>query len=235
MNQLFLILQWCKFVGLNKIIANLWLIFYHNRLWANVTNCPSSNCSCYVTNNITETNRLPVVFLQNISLGSVNVINLQPVTIYWFTLTCEGALSPVERQIETDVGRPSAPREIKVSLNRQRLSITWLAPSNPAGPIDNYRLIYDRQRSTNFSVSPDALYFDLDEDYVSGTTITHFLLACNTNSKEQSICSDANDGKFSYSNSINTSTTTKATSKGSKSLANISNLSLFLCFIVFIK
>ena len=78
-------------------------------------------------------------------LGYVKIDLLQPNTLYSFTATCKDTAATVSKTIEvkTDYGRPSAPQDIKVSLDSKHLKISWTPPQVPAGIINNYRLMVD--------------------------------------------------------------------------------------------
>ncbi|CAF3379702.1 unnamed protein product [Rotaria socialis] len=66
--------------------------------------------------------------------------DLEPDTMYSFTLSCGGTDETITRHIRTVYGRPSPPRNITATLVSERLRISWLPHSVPNEPIHNYKL-----------------------------------------------------------------------------------------------
>ncbi|CAF1533680.1 unnamed protein product [Adineta ricciae] len=177
-------------------------------LFINVTKCPTRACSCEVTSNASN-NALVVNFSTTDSgRGNVKVEQLQADTIYSFELTCVGADESVKLVLKTDFGRPSAPERISCDLNANHVHLSWHRPSTPAGPIHNYRLTLNRTTITE-SIPGDATTYTMTNDYVLGTEYNLVLTACNTNRKNESICSDPNLGSLTFYMEATTTSTPK--------------------------
>ncbi|CAF2178320.1 unnamed protein product [Rotaria magnacalcarata] len=163
-------------------------------LWANVTDCPPPSCKCFVQVNVTTYNDTYTVTFSSITpnIGSATVSDLEPDTLYSFSLTCIGTDGNATRLLRTDYGRPSVPRNITVTLVSKRLRISWLPPAVPNGPIHNYKLTKDRETISDEIPNNESSY-DMTKDYVYGETDTFFFSACNINRKNETVCSNPND------------------------------------------
>jgi hypothetical protein len=164
------------------------------------------------------------------SVGSATISDLKPDTLYSFTLTCVGANETVMRDVRTDYGRPSAPQNITVTHVSKRLRISWLPPSEPNGPIHNYKLIKERETISDKIPNSESSY-DMTKDYVYGETDTFFLSACNINRKNETPCSNPNDGKVSFFLPSSTTTSQQTTTRGNAS--NILSSSRLLVIFMF--
>lgn len=165
-----------------------------------------------------------IFLIEKPNIGRVQIDNLQPDTLYSFTLTCEGTEKNITHNIRTDYGRPSAPQNITVILNSKRLRVVWLPPLLPAGPIHNYKLTIN-QNTVVDNLPNDKLSYDMIEDYVYGMQYTFSLVACNKD-RQNTVCSRPNESQAS----IFIPTTTTATSEPNSS----STLSYSISFLIFI-
>ena len=140
--------------------------------------------------------------------GNVKVEQLQADTVYSFELTCIGADKPATLVLKTDFGRPSAPERISCDLDTKHVHLTGRRPSIPAGPIQNYRLTLNRTTITE-SIPGDATTYIVTNNYVWGTEYNLVLTACNTNRKNESICSDPSLGSLTFYMEATTTPTPK--------------------------
>ncbi|UJR21563.1 hypothetical protein I4U23_024646 [Adineta vaga] len=166
-------------------------------LYINVTDCSPRECMCEVVSNTSSSTFLVNFTSQNPERGSVNVLDLQADTLYSFELICLEGDRNVQLYLRTDYGRPSPPQNVTPVLESRRVRLSWLRPTTPAGPIHNYRLKRNQNPVTN-EIPGDALSYVMTEDYVFGSTDVFGLTACNTNNKNESICSDANQGTATF-------------------------------------
>ncbi|CAF1562713.1 unnamed protein product [Adineta ricciae] len=191
-------------------------------LFINVTKCPTTVCSCEVRSNASN-NALAVNFsTTNSDRGSVKVEQLRADTVYSFELICIGADKSAMLVLKTDFGRPSAPEQISCNLAGNHARLAWQRPSTPAGPIHNYRLTLNRTTITE-SIPGDATTYTMANDYVWGTEYNLVLTACNTNRKNESICSDPSLSSLTFYMEATTTT-----SKPKPSPAN--RLSCFITY-----
>jgi hypothetical protein len=142
--------------------------------------------------------------------GLVNIENLRSDTLYLFTLSCEGTDETITRNIRTDYGRPSLPENTTVILNLKRLTISWLPPLVPAGPIYSYRLIIDKNPIIN-DLPNTQFSYEMKEDYVYGTRHTFTVLACNKDRENSTVCSNEDEAEVSFFLQAITTTTTSST------------------------
>ncbi|CAF0972619.1 unnamed protein product [Rotaria sp. Silwood1] len=178
------------------------------QLWTNVTDCPPPSCQCQVIANVTSDHDVyPVKFLPDKpNIGAADVDDLQPDTLYSFTLSCVGTDQTMTRYNRTDYGRPSAPQNITVILNSKRLTLFWSPPLKPAGPVNNYRLIIDQSPAID-NIPNSQFSYNMKEDYIYGQKHVFYLLACNINRQNISECSNPNDGETSFIMSMTTTST----------------------------
>ena len=157
-------------------------------LWVDVTDCPSGSCACVVVNNQTVGSPKPVEFLVNrTNIGTVTFDNLQADTLYWFTLTCDGALEPITKQFRTYFGRPSPPMNVTARWINTRIQLVWLPPSNPAGPIHHYRIMLNGSDQID-NLPRDSLSYELREDDIRKITFLS-VMACNIDQRNSTFCS----------------------------------------------
>ena len=203
------------------------------RLWVNVTDCPQTPCLCEVKTNATDDNQaFAINFSDNTTnIGYVDIENLQPITLYSFTLSCIGTDQIKTRYIQTDYGRPSVPQNITITKNSNRLRISWLPPLTPAGPIHNYRLTINQNRSID-NLPNNIFSYDTTEDYIYDKEYLFIVQACNTDRQNNSVCSNANDGKVSI---IIPSTTTIIPSMTTTKPNSAGILSYSICTFVFLS
>ncbi|CAF0867197.1 unnamed protein product [Rotaria sordida] len=181
------------------------------QLWTDVTDCPSSACTCQVKANVTSDNDIyPVKFSsEKPNIGSADIDDLQPNTLYSFTISCIGTTQIITRYIRTGYGHPSKPHNITIILNSKRLKLSWSPPLLPAGPINNYRLTIDQQPIID-NIPKNQFSYDMTEDYIYGQTHIFFLQACNINRQNHSICSNPNDGNVIFPMPITTTLSQEA-------------------------
>ncbi|CAF2824483.1 unnamed protein product [Rotaria sp. Silwood2] len=164
-----------------------------------VIECPPPSCQCEVKSNATSNDKIhPVVFFEETpNISYVLFHNLQPNTLYSFTLTCAGTNETITRYIRTDYGIPSSPKNITVKLNSQRLTLFWSSPIQPAGPIYNYKLTIDAKLTIN-NIPNNQFSYTITEDFIYGERYLFYLQACNINRQNQSECSNPNDGNATF-------------------------------------
>ena len=127
--------------------------------------------------------------------------------MYSFDLNCSEVTYIKTYTIRTDVSRPSPPNQIHITLIKQRLRLTWTPPKLPNGPIDTYRIAVDGQDKKPYLANTELLY-DFNEDYIFGVTHTMSVRACNVDSQQRVLCSNAADAESSFvENKTNLNTT----------------------------
>lgn len=131
------------------------------------------------------------------NLGFADVLNLKPNTLYSFTITCVGTVETITRYIRTDYGAPSPPQNMTVTLVSRRLRISWLPPLSFNGPLNNYRL-RDANGMIEDNIPTNQFSYDMDKDVVQGQEYTFFLVACNINRLNDSVCSNPNEAQASF-------------------------------------
>ncbi|CAF2978673.1 unnamed protein product [Rotaria sp. Silwood2] len=202
------------------------------QLWINVTDCPPPSCECKVKANVTSDNDIYTVeFLPTKpNIGFANISDLQSNTLYSYTLSCVGTDQTMTRNFRTDYGRPSAPQNITVKLDSKRLTLFWLPPLKPAGPIHNYKLNIDLQLIID-NIPNNQFSYTMIEDYIYGQKHVFFLQACNIDRQKHSVCSIANDGENSFFMPM---TTTSTQENASCILCSSKFFLIFIfCFLLF--
>ncbi|UJR14637.1 hypothetical protein I4U23_001630 [Adineta vaga] len=160
-----------------------------------LSNCISP-CSCHVQMNKTG-NYVPVKFHSGTSKGFVVINNLETYTMYSFDLNCSQVNEIKTYTRRTDVSRPSSPGNIQIALHKQRLRLTWTPPNFPHGPIDNYRITIDGIEKLPY-LSNTAISYEIGKNYVFGINHTMGVRACNNDSQQRILCSDAKDTTRSF-------------------------------------
>ena len=172
-----------------------------------------------------------MTFFNESDIGSVTVSSLQPDTLYSFNLTCEGTHEINIREIRIDYGRPSAPQNIAVILNFNRLTVSWSPPLLPAGPINNYRLNIPNQETMD-DIPNTQFSYDMKVDYTYGEHYTFFVQACNKNRRNDIICSNPNEGEISFIETTTLGTTTRCNSSEILSCSKLLSIFVF-SFLLF--
>ncbi|CAF2734520.1 unnamed protein product [Rotaria sp. Silwood2] len=98
----------------------------HVQLWANVIDCPKNNCSCEVYTDKLGDNAQILTFMENKQdIGFVTIPNLEPNTLYEFTLNCKTNTDSAteKRNVTTDHGRPLAPQNVAAILVSKHIKI----------------------------------------------------------------------------------------------------------------
>ena len=202
-----------ELVSLYLLVYLIILRVYYFRLWANVTNCPTTNCACSVRTEETEDDPLPLPLLgEKADKGSIQISNLQPNTTYTFTLSCKTDATPaatvnVAAKVTTDYARPSAPQNITASLDAKKLKVTWSPPSIVTAPVTHYRVTID-------TVTKDVLNetsYQVSEDYKYDIKHTIIVTACYVNKQKQAICSPRAESQTSFVELAPTTTITETT------------------------
>lgn len=146
--------------------------------------------------------------------------------MYSFDLNCSEVIYVKTYTIRTDVSRPSPPNQIQITLIKQRLRLTWMPPKLPNGPIDNYRITVDGNEKKPY-LANTKLFYDLDEDYILGVTHTMNVRACNIDSQQRALCSNARDAESSFVENKSNPDTTVATID-SKSICSMPFILMYL-------
>ncbi|CAF2825848.1 unnamed protein product [Rotaria sp. Silwood2] len=201
-----------------------------------VIECPPPSCQCEVKSNATSNDKIhPVVFFEETpNISYVLFHNLQPNTLYSFTLTCAGTNETITRYIRTDYGIPSSPKNITVKLNSQRLTLFWSSPIQPAGPIYNYKLTIDAKLTIN-NIPNNQFSYTITEDFIYGERYLFYLQACNINRQNQSECSNPNDGNATFFMPMTTISTQETSTQENVSCILCSSkffLILIFCFLL---
>lgn len=122
---------------------------------------------------------------------------LEVYTLYTFEANCSGVPNTVTYARRTDVARPSAPRHINVTLKNQKLQVQWSPPARPYGPIDLYRIMLDGKLIESNLNQSETLY-QLKTPYVAGTKHQIGISACNIDTQNRTLCSDAKQAEVIY-------------------------------------
>ncbi|CAF3744745.1 unnamed protein product [Rotaria socialis] len=107
------------------------------------------------------------------SIGFALIKDLEPDTMYSFTLFCGGTDETITRHIRTVYGRPSPPRNITATLVSERLRISWLPHSVPNEPIHNYKLA-NGSKIISDEIGNSQLSYSWINDHIYGKKLIFF-------------------------------------------------------------
>ncbi|CAF2397566.1 unnamed protein product [Rotaria sp. Silwood2] len=187
----------------------------HVQLWANVIDCPKNNCSCEVYTDKLGDNAQILTFMENKQdIGFVTIPNLEPNTLYEFTLNCKTNTDSAteKRNVTTDHGRPLAPQNVAAILVSKHIKISWSPPSMLES-FSYYKIIIDNNPiSTN--IWKNVTSYEMTDDYKYGIMHTISVITCYINIQQHPVCSKPADSTtkfFEPTAATATTTTTTAT------------------------